>query len=203
MTKEVKKIVCKTHKQWRNWLAKNHEKKERIMLVRYKRHTGKPTFNQREAMNEAICFGWIDTTINRIDQNKYGVNFVKRKKTSRWSSNTIARAKEMIKQGKMSEFGMKMYELGLKRPVHDSGNLRNPAMPEELLKELDKKKNKKAKENFERLASSYRRTYLVWIISAKLPETKKKRIKQTIEMVGKNLKPGTLKKVQTISKIQK
>jgi len=87
-----------------------------------------------------------------------------------------------------------MYKLGLKRPVHDSGNLRNPAMSEELLKELDKKKNKKAKENFERLAPSYMRTYLIWIISAKLPETKKKRIKQTIEMVGKNLKPGTLKK---------
>lgn len=140
---EIEKVTCASVKEWRAWLSKNHLKKERVMLIRYKKHTGKPYFNQSDAMNEAICFGWIDTTLKRIDDESYGVNFVKRKKTSKWSENTFRRAKEMISQKKMSKFGMEMYKLGLEKPPHDYGIPKNPGLPTELKQALEK--DKKAK----------------------------------------------------------
>lgn len=186
----VEQFLAKNVEKWRIWLEKNHRKKEKIMLVRYKKHTGYESFNQREAMNEAICFGWIDTTLKRLDDEKYGVTFVKRNKNSRWSYNTFARAEEMIKQGKMSEFGMEMYKLGLSKKPHDHGIPKNPDMPEGLKKELDKKVNRNIKEQFEKLAPSHKKNYYRWILRAKRSETRKKRVKQTIENVKKNKKFG-------------
>jgi uncharacterized protein YdeI (YjbR/CyaY-like superfamily) len=187
----MKKLTCKTVKEWRSWLRKNHKKEDRVLLIRYKRHTQKPSFNQSEAMNEAICFGWIDTTIKRIDEDRYAVTFVKRKKISKWSDNTLARAKEMIKLGKMSKFGLEMYKLGLEKPTHDHGIPKNPEMPFELKKELKKKDLLK---KFEGLAPSYKRMYFRWILSGKRKETREKRIKQTLDMVKKNIKFGVAKK---------
>jgi len=183
---EIKKLTCKTVKQWRDWLEKNHLKKDRVMLVRYKRHTGKPSFNQREAMNEAICFGWIDTILKRLDDERYGVTFVKRKKTSRWSDNTFKRARDMIKQKKMSKFGLGMFRLGLKRPTHDHGIPKNPGMPEELKKTLSEKGLLR---KFEGLAPSYKRMYYRWILSGKRKETREKRVREAIKNVveGKKL----------------
>lgn len=178
---DIKQITCKSVKSWRNWLEKNHMKEERVMLVRFKKISGKPSFNQSQAMNEAICFGWIDTTINRIDDHRYGVKFVKRKKSSRWSDNTFARAKELIKQKKMSPFGLKMYKLGLKKPSHDHGIPKNPDMPEELKKELDRKKNSKAKKYFESRSPSYKKMIYRWLLSGKREETRMKRVRIIIE----------------------
>ena len=185
---EIKTVTFTKAKQWRDWLSKNHEKEERVLLIRYKRHTGKDSFNQRAAMDEAICFGWIDTTIKRIDEERYGVKFVKRNKNSKWSDNTLARGKEMIKQGKMSEFGLKMYKLGLTKPTHDHGIPKNPDIPEVLKKELDK--NKKAKEGLEKLAPSTKKMYFRWILSAKRPETIEKRVKEVVERVKDGKKWG-------------
>lgn len=192
---EIKSFHSETLEQWRSWLEKNHLKEDRVLLVRYKRHTGKGSFNQRDAMNEAICFGWIDTTMKRIDDDRYGVTFVRRKETGRWSDNTFARAREMIKQGKMSKFGMEMFELGLTKKTHDHGVPKNPSLSDvpDLKLELGKRKNKKAHDNFEKMAPSHKKTYLRWILSAKLPETRMRRIKQVIQMAEENRKPGTLK----------
>ena len=183
---KIKQITCENVEQWRAWLEKNHLKEDRVLLIRYKKHTGKGMFNQSIAMNEAICFGWIDTTLKRIDDEKYGVTFVKRKKTSRWSDNTFARAREMISQGKMSDFGKEMFELGLTKKPHDHGIPKNPDMPEDLKAELEKKKNKTAKENFEKLPPSQKRMYFRWLLHAKRPETRMKRVGIIIE----NMKTG-------------
>jgi len=189
---KVRQVTCYSVQQWRSWLERNHLNEDRVMLVRYKKHTGKGTFNQSDAMNGAICFGWIDTTLKRLDDNRYGVNFVKRKRTSRWSDNTFARAREMIKQGKMSRFGVEMYELGLTKKTHDYGIPKNPTLSDipDLKIELNKRKNLKARNNFEKLANSYKRTYYRWILSAKLPETRMKRIKQGVKNISKNMKLG-------------
>ena len=186
----LKEVTCYTLKEWRKWLSKNYRKEDRVLLIRYKKHTGKESFNQRDAMNEAICFGWIDTTLKRIDDERYGVTFVKRKKSSRWSENTFARAREMIRKRKMTKFGLKMYQEGLKKPTHDVGVPKNPGVPEELKKELEKKKNKKAKDNFEKLAPSYKRIYLRWLVSAKREETLKNRVKVVIERLREGKKWG-------------
>ena len=188
----MEQVTCENLKQWRNWLSKNHRKKDKVMLVRYKRHTGKPYFHQSDAMNEAICFGWIDTTLKRIDDERYGVTFVKRKKTSRWSENTFRRAREMIEQGKMSKFGLEIYKLGLKKLPHDHGIPKNPDMPEQLKKALEKYKT--TKEKFNKLPPSQKRVYYRWILRAKRQETQEKRIGQTIEMVKQKKPFGTRQK---------
>jgi uncharacterized protein YdeI (YjbR/CyaY-like superfamily) len=184
--KEGKNIEVYSEKDFRNWLLKNHNKEDRISLIIHKKHTGKGSPNAMELMKEAICFGWIDTTVKRLDEDRYIRTFVKRSKNSKWSRNTLKYGKELIKQGRMMPSGLKYYKEGLKKLPHDYGIADNPEVPKDLIKVL--KKSKKSLANFEKLAPSYKKTYLRWIVRAKRPETRKKRIKIAIKMIneGKN-----------------
>jgi len=177
-----KKIYAKTKEEWGTWLEKNHEKENKIGLIRYKKHTGKPSPSHKEAMIEAIRFGWIDTTVNRLDDEKYIITFVKRNKNSRWSNNTIGYARELEKQGKMSPAGLSAYKHGLSRPTHDFGIPANPEVPEDLAEILNKEK---ARGKFDSFSTSYKRTLLRWLLKAKLPETKKKRIDIIVDLAKK------------------
>lgn len=172
--------------QWRNWLIKNHKKKDSIFLVRYKKHTGKPSWTHGDAMKEAICFGWIDTTMKRVDEDKSGIFFVKRKKNAGWSKNTLSYAKKLLEEGKMFPQGIEAYERALKKPTIDHNLPRNPDIPKDLMESLEK--SKKAKENFNKFAPSYRRYYIWWIERAKRPETRNKRIKEVVKKSKNNLK---------------
>jgi uncharacterized protein YdeI (YjbR/CyaY-like superfamily) len=183
---ETQIIEVYTAEDFRNWLMKNHEKESGVIVVLHKKHTGKMKTNVAALMREAICFGWIDTTAKRFDEDRYIINYRKRTKNSRWSYNTLRYGKELIKEGKMMPQGLKFYKEGLKKLPHDYGIARNPEVPEDLIKALEK--SKKSKENFEKLAPSYRRTYLRWIVRAKLPETRKKRIKAVIKMTNEGKK---------------
>jgi len=124
-------------------------------------------------MREAICFGWIDTTIKRLDDERYLIHFVRRnEKTSKWSDNTLRYAKELIKEGKMHPRGLHFYKLGKSKPTHDAGITKNPDTPKEL-QELIEKHN--LTEKYHKLAPSTKRTYLRWYLRAKQEETKVKR----------------------------
>jgi uncharacterized protein YdeI (YjbR/CyaY-like superfamily) len=185
MPKITKSVYAKDRKEWRDWLKKNHKKENKVFLIKYKKHTGKPSITHKESMQDAICFGWIDTTVKRIDDERYGNHFAKRTKNSRWSNNTLRYARDLEKQGKMSAFGMKMYREGLKKPVIDHGLPRNPETPKDLIKALGK-----SSEKFNKLAPSYKRYYIYWIENAKRPETRKKRIKIVTQQAKENKKPG-------------
>jgi uncharacterized protein YdeI (YjbR/CyaY-like superfamily) len=130
-------------------------------------------------MEEAICFGWIDTTIKRWDYKRYLRYFVKRNKNSKWSKNTLSYGKELLEKGLMSPFGIKMYKEGLAKKPHDHGIPNNPRVPKCLKKELEKEPA--AIENFKKIAPSYRRTLLRWLLKAKQEETKKKRMKIIVQ----------------------
>lgn len=182
----TKAFYPRNRKEWRKWLEKNHLKESKVSMVRYKEHTGKPSLTHLEAMHEAICYGWIDTTINRIDDEKYLINFSRRTDKSRWSNNTLKYAKLMIKEGKMSSEGLKRYKEGLKKPVIDHGLGKNPAIPEDLKQAFEK--SKKAKKGFDKLALSYRRTYIIWVERAKRKETRDKRISIVVKRVGEGKK---------------
>ncbi len=176
--------------EWRRWLEKNHEKKSRIHLIKYKKHVGNPTVTRMEAMEEAICFGWIDTTIKKLDDKRYSQCFVRRNEKSRWSKNTLSYGKKLIAEGKMSTAGLKAYKEGLKKPTIDHNIPKDAPIPEELKKALQKNN---LLESFNSLAPSYRRTYIIWIERAKLPETRAKRINSIIIRTKEKKKPGTLK----------
>ena len=183
MQKPVKQIYFKTREEWRAWLDKNHLKENRIAVIRYKKHTGKPSPLHIELMHEAICFGWIDTTAKRLDEDRYIINFARRTDKSKWSDNTLRYGKQLLKEDKMSVEGIKRYKEGLSKPTHHHGIPDNPDVTPELMKEL--KKNKLV-ERFEKLAPSYRKMLLRWLYGAKLQETKKKRI----NIIVRNIKEG-------------
>lgn len=182
---DIKTFYPKNREEWRRWLEKNHLKKEKIGLILYKKHTGKPTLNHKISMEEAICFGWIDTTLKKLDDERYMITYVRRTDKSRWSNNTLSYAKKLIEEKKMSAHGLKRYKEGLQRPVIDF-ILPKDHKSEDLYKELDK--NKIAKENFEKLAPSYKRNYVRWIERAKRAETRKKRILETVNRLKENKK---------------
>lgn len=186
--KNVKSVYAKNPKEWRNWLLKNHKKETKVNLIKFKKHTGKPSLTPKEAMDEAICFGWIDTTVKRLDEERYMQRFSKRGKNASWSKNTLSYAKRLIKEGKMVEAGLEAYKKGLKKKPLDHGLQKNPQMPEDLKKELEK--TKKAKENFDKMSKSYKRYYLWWIERAKRPETRNKRIKEVVKRIKQGKKFG-------------
>lgn len=170
----LKTITAFGRDDFRKWLQKHHDKETKVCIILHKRHTGKPAPTHHELMEEAICFGWIDTTIKRLDEDKYVRNFCCRNTKSKWSYNTLGYAKKLIKEGRMTPAGLKFYRLGLQRPTHDAGIPKNPKMPVELKKELSN--NFVAKKNFIKLPPSSKKMFYRWILHAKLSETRKKRI---------------------------
>jgi uncharacterized protein YdeI (YjbR/CyaY-like superfamily) len=182
----MKTITVFVRNYFRKWLVKNHDKENKVSVVVYKKHTGKMSPSHKELMEEAICFGWIDTTIKRLDENRYIRNFSKRNKNSKWSNNTIRYGGELIKQGKMAPVGLKFYKEGLKKPTHDEGIPKNPNMPIELKRALCK--NKKAKVNFEGFSPSIKKMFYRWILRGKREETRTKRIKLTVKKAKINNK---------------
>lgn len=191
----MKTVTAFNRNDFRKWLMKNHNEENKVAVILYKKQTGKSAPSHRELIEEAICFGWIDTTIKRLDEEKYIRNFSKRNKNSRWSDNTLRYGKELIKQGKMTPVGLKFYREGLKKPTHDFGIPKNPDMPLELRITLDK--NKKAKENFENFSGSVKRMVYRWILRGKRDETRTKRINLIVEKakIGSKDIFGTQKKI--------
>ncbi len=177
---EPKSITPKNLSEWRRWLEKNHLKEDKVILIKYKKHTGRPIISSADAMKEAICFGFIDTTARRVDDERWSVVYVKRNKNSRWSVNTLKYGKELLKAGKMSEFGIKMYKEGLRKKAFDGHIPVNPDMPEELKKELEKNNILIAYLN--KFPPSVKRMHYRQILYAKRPDTRKKRIDEVIRM---------------------
>jgi len=167
---------------FRKWLEKNFDRESKVSVILYKKHTGKRAPSHRELMEEAICFGWIDTTIKRIDEDKYMRNFSRRTEKSKWSDNTLGYAKDLIKRGKMTPEGLRMYKLGLEKPVHDFGIPKNPEMPEELKKSLVGKSG--LRKMFDDLSPSKRRMTYRWILRGVRKETREKRVRIVIELIG-------------------
>jgi uncharacterized protein YdeI (YjbR/CyaY-like superfamily) len=174
-------ITIQKRSNFRKWLQKNHKKEKRVSVILYKKHTHKPSPSHRVLIEEAICFGWIDTTIKRIDEDRFQRNFSKRNKNSKWSDNTLGYAKALLKKGKMAPEGLKYYKLGKKMPTHDVHIPKNPDMPIELNTALSK--NKKNKEFFNSFPPSKKKILYRWILSGKLPETRVKRVNEIMKLV--------------------
>lgn len=183
---EVKQIYFPTRGSWRNWLRKNHLSEKKIAIIVYKKHTGNPSPNHKELMEEAICFGWIDTTINRLDNKKYLRYFVRRNNNSKWSKNTLSYAEDLMRKRKMSREGIKRYKEGLAKLPHDFRIAKNPRVPKYLREEIEK--DGVAKDNFKKIPKSYKRTLLRWLLRAKQEKTKKKRTNIIVQSLRKRKK---------------
>lgn len=105
---------AKDRQEWRSWLEKHYDKEKNIWLIIYKKHVEKSGVPYKDSVEEALCFGWIDSTTKRIDDEKYVQRFSPRKKISPWSAPNILLVKRLIADGKMTKAGLKAFEAGNK-----------------------------------------------------------------------------------------
>jgi uncharacterized protein YdeI (YjbR/CyaY-like superfamily) len=186
------KLLVTERAIWRAWLYQNHDTANEIWLVRYKKHTGKAALPYDDAVEEALCFGWIDGIIKRIDDEKYVIRFSPRRKNSVWSDLNRQRVLSMIDQKKMTSAGMRCVAEAKK-----NGRWEQLPSPQEALEippdlAIALALNHQAKVNFDNLAPSYRKQFIIWIESARRQETRQKRIIRTVIMTSKNQKPGMI-----------
>lgn len=184
---EHQTIICYTKSDFRKWLRRHHKSEGKVCVIVHKRHTGKPAPTHNELMREAICFGWIDTTIKKINEDTFARYFVKRNQNSRWSDNTIRYGKELIEQGRMMPQGLHFFNLGLAKPTHDHGVPKNPDIPKDL--KLAIAKNKNASRNFKGWRPSTKRMLYRWILSAKQVKTRESRVSRVLSMAEKGVRP--------------
>jgi uncharacterized protein YdeI (YjbR/CyaY-like superfamily) len=176
--------------EWRSWLKRNHDAEKEIYMIFYKKHTGKPNISYDAAVEEALCFGWIDSIIRRIDDEKFERKFTPRTGKSRWSRLNRQRACRMIKEGKMTAAGLVMILEAKKngewfKNVSIEKEFRIPSFMREALAA-----NRKALNNFNKLARSYKRQYVGWISSAKKEETRQRRLEEALRLLEMNEKLG-------------
>lgn len=185
-----KEHYARNRKEWRDWLQDNHDSEQEIWLVYFKKQTGKPSVGYTESVEEALCFGWIDGIKKRIDEERYTHRFTPRRSNSKWSELNIRLAEKLIKEGTMTEAGLASF----RRRSHYGERTDTVRKQEELQlpTEIERviKRNKVAWDNFENLAPSYRKQYVLWLTMAKRAVTKEKRLKEAIDLLEKNEKLG-------------
>jgi uncharacterized protein YdeI (YjbR/CyaY-like superfamily) len=173
---------------WRNWLIEHGQVEKEVWLVYYKPASGKTGITYPESLEEALCFGWVDSLIQKIDEEKYARKFTPRRPGSNWSELNKHLVAKLIKEGRMTEAGMARVDF----PLDEAAPVRpkRPALPlPDWLKE-SLMTNPVAWENFQKLTPSHRRNYILWISDAKREETRQKRLQQAITMLEKNEKLG-------------
>ena len=187
----MKRLHVSTRAQWRRWLVEHHAKeKNGIWLVFDKQKTGRGSLAYEAAVEEALCFGWIDSIVKRVDDERYCRKFTPRKDDSRWSNTNKVRVKKLIEEGRMTGFGLAKIEAARKSgswEVDPRPDL-NPEMPRELAEGLARDRN--AKDFFTTLAPSCQKHFIAWIITAKRPETRAKRLKETMALLARGEKLG-------------
>jgi uncharacterized protein YdeI (YjbR/CyaY-like superfamily) len=180
-------FFAENRSEWRKWLAQNSKTKDSVWLIIYHKKTGVDSIYYDEAVEEALCFGWIDSKPNKRDQESYYLFFAKRKPKSNWSKANRERVDRMMKLNQMTPEGLKMVELAKETGTWLAlTEVQDSILPEDLKKALAK--NKVAKEHFEQFPPSSKRIILEWILNAKKEETRLKRITQTVELAAKGIK---------------
>ena len=160
----TKTFYAPSRKEWRAWLKKNYKTEKDIWLVYFNKASGRKRIPYNHAVEEALCFGWIDSTAKKIDHEKFCQRFSPRNPKSVMSEMNKERVRRLIRQKKMTKFGMEK----IKRH-HDSINEKNYQIPEWVVKEL--KKDLEVWKNFQRFSDSYKRIRIGWIVMSSRKET--------------------------------
>jgi len=177
--KTVKTFVARTAGQWREWLDEHHDSESEVWLIFYKQHTGLASIAYEDAVNEALCFGWVDSLIKRLDDSRYARKFTPRKANSRWSATNRKRYAELKASGELKP-------AGIDRGPTGRGYDTRPSLPSTVPPYIQAalRKHPAALRTFDGLAPSHRRRYVGWIDSAKQEETKARRLKEAIRLLA-------------------
>lgn len=186
-------IHPKTRTEWRAWLEKHHTQAEGVWLISYKKGTGKPRFDYNDAVEEALCFGWIDSKPNKLDEERSLLWFAPRKPGSGWSKINKERIEQLLSQGIMRPAGLAKVEAAKQ---DGSWNALDAIEALEIPPDLETalKANGNAAQNFDAFPKSVKRGILEWISTAKRPETRAKRIQETAQLAAENLRANQWRK---------
>jgi len=187
---ETEELHFVSRRDWRSWLEANHAKKKAVWLIFYKKHADKPNVTYDGAVEEAICFGWIDSIMKRVDDEKCARKFTPRRPDSNWAESNKKRADKMIVQGRMTNAGLELVNRAKQKGQWNP----NPKpkkdffIPEYIEHAL--RSSGRALTSFNKLAPSHRRQYIGWVDSAKKEETRRKRLAEVIGVLERNEKLG-------------
>lgn len=188
MEKDFETFYPTNRKVWHNWLQKNHMSKQSIWLIYYKKKSNKPTISYTDAVDEALCFGWIDSKSKPIDNEKFMQYYTKRNEKSVWSKVNKAKIERLIHKGLMTPAGYAIIE---KAKQNGSWSILDEAealiIPQDL--DYEFQKNTHAKNHFLAYSRSHKRNILQWLVLAKKQETRQKRIHEIVTLATQNRKP--------------
>jgi len=180
---EIRKTLYVTSREdWRAWLAKHYQSETEVWLIYYKKHTGQPRISYDHAVEEALCFGWVDSIVKRIDDEKFAQKFTPRRDWTKWSALNKRRLRKLIREGRMTEAGLAKIDLVMlgeeAQAKLSTGDLDIPRFVKQALMS-----NAKAWENFRSLTPSRRRAYIHLIMDAKKEETRERRLREAVALL--------------------
>src|SRR3984957_20266772 len=173
-------VFAKDRAEWRRWLAKNFARSGGIWLAFYKKASGKQTISYDHAVEEALCFGWVDGMKKKLDEECYAFRFTPRKAKSAWAKSNLQRVERLMAEGKMMSAGLDAYNSSNRREV--------PPIPTVMPKALEEKfrGQRAAWSNYEKFPPGYRRMTAGWVASAKKDETRVKRVGKPVKYLAPN-----------------
>jgi uncharacterized protein YdeI (YjbR/CyaY-like superfamily) len=184
MARNLITLDVRAREQWRQWLAKHHTSSPGVWLVRHKQHTGVKSMSYEDLVREALCFGWIDSLVKRLDDDRFAIKVTPRKPASKWSDINRRRWNELKAAGQLAVAGL------------DAAPTTNRYAPRPEIPELPGylakafRTNPRAWKHFQALAPTYRRNFVVWIHTAKRPETRERRIRESVQLLSAGKKLG-------------
>ncbi len=188
MEQKLETFYPKNRQEWRAWLEENHDKKQNIWLIYYKQKSKIPTVSYSDAVDEALCFGWIDSKAKSLDEVKFMQFFSKRKEKSVWSKINKEKIEMLISSGLMTPAGLAIIE---KAKANGSWTILDEVealiIPPDLEEAFSQKLN--AKTYFQSLSRTDQRNILQWLVLAKRPETRQKRIDEIVDLAELGQKP--------------
>jgi len=177
-------LDVRTRAEWRQWLAKHHASSPGVWLIRHKQHARVKSMPYEDLVREALCFGWIDSLVKRLDNDRYAIKVTPRKETSKWSDINRKRWKQLKAGGVLAPPGLAAAPTANTYAPRPS----IPELPSYIAAAF--KRDPRAWQHFEALARTYRRDFVVWIHTAKRLETREKRIRKSMQLLKAGKKLG-------------
>jgi uncharacterized protein YdeI (YjbR/CyaY-like superfamily) len=189
---EIKKtFTARNGAEWRAWLAANYAKEQEIWLVYFKAASGQTGIDYETSVEEALCYGWVDSLIQKIDEATYARKFNPRRKSSVWSASNKRRVEKLIAEERMTPFGLEKYDPNARESTNETAlKVMQSEIPihADILQVL--KTNRQAWENFQKLAPAQQRRHIGWVVSGRKVETQQKRLAEIINLLEKGQKLG-------------
>lgn len=186
-----KTLYITDRQKWRSWLAQNHDRHDHVWLIYYKKGSGKPRISYDDAVEEAICYGWIDSLVKRLDDKRYMQKFTPRTDTGTWSALNVRRVRKLHELGKLTRAALAKIPESIfkgKTPKPTVAQRRSATMPTELKRLIGQ--DTKATAYLKSLAPSYQHQFIGWVGSAKKADTRVKRAKEAVQLLAQGKKLG-------------